>query len=150
MDGDTKVVQDMNKWSSVLGRSVRKGMETVLKERKLWRNGLQADCKKCKQERSRGHRLKRRDLKRRSCCARRILQAQPDFVEQKSSIEELIHSRGHFAFFYPKFHCELNHIEMYWGYVKRCDTPRHAHTLVLGGIAPKNKNVADTDASPAG
>ena len=30
----------------------------------------------------------------------------------------LIEGRGHKCIFIPKFHCELNPIEMYWGYSK--------------------------------
>ncbi|KIJ30468.1 hypothetical protein M422DRAFT_187108, partial [Sphaerobolus stellatus SS14] len=30
----------------------------------------------------------------------------------------LVESHGHIAFFYPKFHCELNFIEQCWGYAK--------------------------------
>ena len=32
---------------------------------------------------------------------------------------EEIERRGHKALFYPKFHCELNFIEYYWGAAKR-------------------------------
>ncbi|TFY76443.1 hypothetical protein EWM64_g7570 [Hericium alpestre] len=39
---------------------------------------------------------------------------------QKSALEELIESRGHICDFYPKFHCELNFIEQYWGAAKLC------------------------------
>src|ERR1700678_3055978 len=37
---------------------------------------------------------------------------------QKSHLEELITSRGHICHFYPKYHCELNFIEQYWGAAK--------------------------------
>ena len=31
----------------------------------------------------------------------------------------MIEATGHAVLFYPKFHCELNWIEYYWGQVKR-------------------------------
>ena len=37
---------------------------------------------------------------------------------QKSRLEEEIEARGHIAFFLPKFHCELNFIELYWAQTK--------------------------------
>ena len=49
---------------------------------------------------------------------RRIISLQPDFKEQKSQLEELIVSRGHVCLFFPKFHCELNFIELFWAQVK--------------------------------
>jgi transposase len=50
-------------------------------------------------------------------------------VEQKSQLEELAERRGHLAFFYPKYHCELNHIENYWGWSKRrFSLSIHVHT----------------------
>ncbi|KAJ6578569.1 hypothetical protein B0H19DRAFT_930936 [Mycena capillaripes] len=55
---------------------------------------------------------------RRTAAAARLFFCQPDFVKQKSALEELIESRGHICDFYPKFHCELNFIEKYWGAVK--------------------------------
>jgi hypothetical protein len=36
----------------------------------------------------------------------------------KSQGEEVITACGHLYDFYPKFHCELNYIEQYWGAVK--------------------------------
>ena len=52
------------------------------------------------------------------CCARRILSLQPDFLSQKSAIEEVAMGiRGayikHRVMYYPKFHCELNHMEYF-------------------------------------
>jgi hypothetical protein len=48
-----------------------------------------------------------------------ILENQPDFLAQKCMIQEIIESKDHKVIFYPKFHCELNYIEMYWGAAKR-------------------------------
>ena len=44
---------------------------------------------------------------------------EPDFLAQKGAIEELIENAGHKCIFSPKFHCELNFIERYWGASKR-------------------------------
>ena len=44
---------------------------------------------------------------------------QPDFFAQKSELETVIEKAEHKCIFYPKFHCELNFIEMYWGAAKR-------------------------------
>jgi hypothetical protein len=53
------------------------------------------------------------------CCATRILANQPDFKEQRSLVQEVIENAGHICIFLPKFHCELNFIEYFWGAVKR-------------------------------
>ncbi|KAF8884751.1 hypothetical protein CPB84DRAFT_151904 [Gymnopilus junonius] len=47
-----------------------------------------------------------------------LLFSQPDFTNHKSHLEEFITSRGHICDFYPKYHCELNFIEQYWGAAK--------------------------------
>uniref|UniRef100_A0A0W0FNV9 Tc1-like transposase DDE domain-containing protein n=1 Tax=Moniliophthora roreri TaxID=221103 RepID=A0A0W0FNV9_MONRR len=41
-----------------------------------------------------------------------------DFTNQKSLLEIKIEQAGHYCIFLPKFHCELNPIEMYWSWVK--------------------------------
>jgi len=53
------------------------------------------------------------------CCARHCMASQPDFRAQKSILEETIVSQGHMCLFFPKYHCELNPIEAYWGSAKR-------------------------------
>jgi hypothetical protein len=58
-------------------------------------------------------------LTRTDCCARRLLSLQPDFIAQKCEIEEKLDK--HHVLFYPKFHCELNHIEYFW-----CQSKRYA------------------------
>jgi len=40
-------------------------------------------------------------------------------LNQKPLIQEIIESRGHRVIFYPKFHCEINFIELFWGAAKR-------------------------------
>jgi len=46
------------------------------------------------------------------CCMARILSRQDDFTNQISMLETLIKKAGHECIFLPKFHCELNPIEM--------------------------------------
>ena len=85
-----------------------KGMEIIIRERGLWpQKGLNAQCEgfKCVKGKT-------------DCCCRRFLFTQPDFENQKSHLEEFITSRGHICDFYPKYHCELNFIEQYWGAAK--------------------------------
>ena len=84
-----------------------KGMKQVLIERGIDTADLQMECKdKC-------------DVDASSCCAKRILEHQPDFQAQKSLVQEVIEKAGHLCIFLPKFHCELNFIEFFWGAVKR-------------------------------
>ena len=84
-----------------------KGMKAILVERGLWKNKLQMKCpNSC-------------DCNATDCCATRILKGQPDFMEQKSLVEEVITAAGRLCIFLPKFHCELNFIEYFWGTVKK-------------------------------
>ncbi|KAF5186994.1 Dde family endonuclease [Thalictrum thalictroides] len=87
-----------------------KGMEAVLREHGLWEDRLKAKCKKCRQ----------RDFspERSICCATRILSLQPDFLSQRPLLQEVIESFNHKIVYYPKFHCELNFIELFWGAAK--------------------------------
>ena len=83
-----------------------KGMEEILRERGLYpEEGLPAQCPQCPPNRL-------------DCCCRHVLYLQPDFVDQRSQLQELIKGRGHLCDFYPKYHCELNFIEQYWGAAK--------------------------------
>lgn len=86
-----------------------KGMEVIIKERGFWpaAGTLRAECPgfKCEPGRT-------------DCCCRRLLFSQPDFASQQSELEEYITFRGHICDFYPKYHCELNFIEQYWGAAK--------------------------------
>jgi hypothetical protein len=86
-----------------------KGMEQIIRERGLWpeSGSLLAQCEGFKCEAGKV-----------DCCCRRLLFNQPDFIIQKSQLEELVTSHGHICDFYPKYHCELNFIEQYWGAVK--------------------------------
>ena len=52
------------------------------------------------------------------CCAKRALSMQRDFQEEKPLLQHIIEDRGHRCLFLPKFHCELNAIELYWGFAK--------------------------------
>ena len=70
-------------------------------------------------------------ITRTNCCARKLLSIQPDFKNQKSKIEIAIKERGHKCIFYPKYHCELNYIEMYWGAAKRF-TREHCNYTWVG------------------
>ena len=83
-------------------RGKPKGMKIILQERGLWRSELKGFC---------GN--KETLLENSRCCARHVLGAQEDFLNQKPMIQEIIEELGHKVIFYPKFHCELNYIEMY-------------------------------------
>lgn len=71
-----------------------KGIKLVLEERGLWNDSLRLNT------------------------AKELLGSQPDFLAQKSRVEDAIEARGHVVLFLPKFHCEFNFIEMYWGALK--------------------------------
>lgn len=83
-----------------------KGIKTVLRERGLWVEGLRGKCQKCPYDTV-------------ACCGKRILELQPDFKAQKSLVQEVIEAAGHICIFLPKYHCELNFIEFFWGAVKK-------------------------------
>jgi predicted transcriptional regulator len=96
--------------------NLAKGMREVLVERGLWRTGLLKECSK----------PNKCPVGATDCCATRILDLQPDFMETRSLVQEVIEAAGHLCIFLPKFHCELNCIEYFWGAVKqylrsRCD-----------------------------
>ena len=84
-----------------------KGIKVVLTKCSLYQRDLQGKCKsKC-------------DAQKDDCCNKKILEQQPDFLEQKSLVQETIKAAGHLCLFFPKFHCELNFIEYFWAQVKK-------------------------------
>ena len=99
-----------------------KGAKVILQEPGLWREGLRLACA-AKAECNVGS----------SCRARSILAAQPDFAGQRSAIEEYLVSKGQLVLYFPKFHCELNWIEMFWGACKR--HARDKCTFDIRGLA---------------
>lgn len=71
-----------------------KGLIRVLQERGLWHASMKAKD------------------------AKKLLSQQPDFLEQKEWLEEVVTACGLVIDFYPKYHCEFNFIEMFWGAAK--------------------------------
>jgi hypothetical protein len=53
-----------------------------------------------------------------TCCASKILSLQSDFMNEKPLLQMVIEEAGHICLFLPKFHCELNPIELYWSFIK--------------------------------
>ena len=49
-----------------------------------------------------------------------VLSLQKDFLMKRPMIQLVIEKAGHVCLFLPWFHCELNLIEMLWGYGKYC------------------------------
>jgi transposase len=47
------------------------------------------------------------------------MRMQPDFQSERPKIVEIIREGGHEVVFLPKFHCELNPIEMVWSIIKK-------------------------------
>lgn len=54
-----------------------------------------------------------------TCCAVHALEAEPDFKQQKTAIAMEVEKKEHIFELYPKYHCECNFIERYWGAAKR-------------------------------
>ncbi len=99
-----------------------KGMQRVLEERGFNVAHLRAKCSPvC-------------SIENMNCCMARLLSQQDDFKNQPSMLETFIHSRGHECIFLPKFHCELNPIEMVHFFNSKHATTNSDHTLVLGMV----------------
>jgi hypothetical protein len=51
------------------------------------------------------------------CCTSYVLSHEPDFEEQEEWLTQVVHQEGFEIIFYPKYHCELNYIEMIYIYI---------------------------------
>ena len=138
-----------------------KGMISILRERGLWDGfPMVAQCVWCKNgvahaerpgagEPSTGELTDRQrklwDPNR--CCARRCLSQQPDFLAQREWLREVIEDAGHEIIYYPKYHCELNYIEMVWCYLKR--HLRDTCTYSFPDLKEKVPRLLDDYVSPA-
>ncbi|KAF8607403.1 hypothetical protein BDV93DRAFT_591655 [Ceratobasidium sp. AG-I] len=60
----------------------------------------------------------------RFCCMEKCLSTEADFIGEKPLLQIVIEEAGHLCILLPKFHCELNPIEMYWGYAKQRFRPK--------------------------
>jgi hypothetical protein len=88
-----------------------KGIKKILEERGMDQYAdLRSECAKFKCE-------DQSDTSK--CCLRRVVFNLPDFAAAKSILEDECERDGVEVLFLPKFHCELNPIEMVWGYAKR-------------------------------
>lgn len=87
------------------------GIKKILEERNQWLNDLNGDQWNldCKSSTPGSCNM---------CCARHFLATRPDFKRQKKALQETVENAGHIFELYPKYHCECNWIEMYWGYAK--------------------------------
>ena len=94
LQDDVRIVHEMVFPSTHTQAGIPKGIKQVLLERNLWVPGMKLQD------------------------ARALLAQQQDFIQQKSILEECAQESGHVVLFLPKFHCELNFIEMYWGALK--------------------------------
>jgi hypothetical protein len=99
---------------------VQKGARQILLERGKHRNDqgheLRFQCQHCKKNTSDDDRAE--GLISAKCCASYVLSHEPDFLEQEEWLTQAVHDAGFEIIFYPKYHCELNYIEMVWGWTK--------------------------------
>jgi hypothetical protein len=90
-------------------RGKPKCIKILMEERGLWRPNLRLKCKTladCDHQKAGG------------CCACTYMSLQSDFQSQKNKLEEAALLHGHLSLLYPKYHCELNWIEHFWGAAK--------------------------------
>lgn len=105
----------------------QKGLRSILTERGLWpnRQTVYRQCICCKNKRPHDQRVTVDGyaadhwIAGEQCCAVYILSQQPDFLAQKEWLTETVESYDNCEIiFFPKFHCELNFIELVWAFMK--------------------------------
>ena len=93
----------------------QKGLECMLTE---YRFDVHHMCAKCSPV---------CPMENNNCCMACLLSIQEDFTNQVSMLETLIQKSGHECIFLPKFHCELNPIEMVCNF---CLSPLKNYRLI--------------------
>ena len=112
-----------------------KGLQMVLQERGLWRPRLRVQCRRPDGKKN------KQCLNGGTCCARALIAQESDFKAQKSRLEEEVQLTGHLVHFFPKYHCELNFIEYYWGAAKHYARQRCGyHIKALRKMVPECLN----------
>ena len=83
-----------------LDNEEQKGLQQTLQECGFDVSGMRAKCSPvC-------------PIENKGCCMACLLSQQEDFQSQVSLLKQTITAQGHLCMFLPKFHCELNPIEM--------------------------------------
>ena len=99
-----------------------KEMEQIIRERGLWpETGLLADCSgKCPPDRE-------------NCCCCTLLFNQPDFVSQKSELQELVEKQGHLCDFYPS-------ITVRWTSLNNTGVLQNSAFILQGRVQPLRRS----------
>lgn len=120
----TWYIKDGTEYTQMMQTSsgLQKGLRSILTERGLWRMGMPLSCKPC--ENNIPHNLRigaqfGNFSNSSQCCARHCCSQQPDFLHQREWLREVIEDElDSKIIFYPKFHSELNYLEMVWCFMK--------------------------------
>ena len=73
-------------------------------------------------------------IENKHCCMAHLLSKEEDFHNQVSLLEQMITDWGHLCMFLPKFHCELNPIEMVHAFVSHMQLTLTSRLTVLGMV----------------
>jgi transposase len=102
----------------------QKGLKTILMERNKSKNNRGHNllkicdyCSKVNDKEERDYAVLSGYIDEK-CCATYVLSQEPDFLEQKEWLSEVVEAAGFDIIYFPKYHCELNFIEMIWGWIK--------------------------------
>ena len=104
----------------------QKGVKQILIEREMNKSKsdkghvLNLQCNVCKIKTTEAERQKGIEMGyiEKKCCMSYVLSHEPDFEAQEEWLTQVVHDAGFEIIFYPKYHCELNYIEMIWGWAK--------------------------------
>lgn len=116
------------------------GLQIVLTERGLWpvNKQLLTQYSVKLEKSSKKSKLRKECLEGGTCCARALIANEPDFRAQNGELQEQIELLGHLVRFYPKYHCDLNFTEYFWGSAKQYTRSNCGYSFQeLQAIVPK-------------